>query len=102
MNKASSRRLITLFCILTLLPPPPVGAQQASAKKFELTIDKIMRGPDLVGYSPANIRWSQDGQRVFFRWKRAGEPRLKEMDLYSVNRDGSGMRKYSEDEARLA
>ena len=61
-----------------------------------------MRGPDLVGYEPTRVYWSQDSQRVYFRWKRAGEARLKEPDLYVVNRDGGGLRKLSEDEAKLA
>ena len=61
-----------------------------------------MRGPDLVGYEPTRVYWSQDGQRVYFRWKRAGEPRLKEPDLYVVNRDGGGLRKLSEEEAKQA
>lgn len=61
-----------------------------------------MRGPDLVGYEPTRVYWSQDGQRVYFRWKRAGEARLKEPDLYIVNRDGGGLRKLSEDEAKQA
>jgi dipeptidyl aminopeptidase/acylaminoacyl peptidase len=59
-----------------------------------------MRGPDLVGYEPTRVYWSQDSQRVYFRWKRAGEARLKEPDLYVVNRDGGGLRKLSEDEAK--
>jgi dipeptidyl aminopeptidase/acylaminoacyl peptidase len=85
--------------------PASAFAQQPSqspSKKFELTIDSIMRGPDLVGYEPTRVYWSQDSQRVYFRWKRAGEPRLKEPDLYVVNRDGGGLRKLSEEEARQA
>ncbi|MBA3440931.1 MAG: prolyl oligopeptidase family serine peptidase [Pyrinomonadaceae bacterium] len=61
-----------------------------------------MRGPNLVGYPPTGVRWSQDSRRVYFRWKRAGEPRLKESDLYVVDRDGRGLRKLSEEEARRA
>jgi dipeptidyl aminopeptidase/acylaminoacyl peptidase len=61
-----------------------------------------MRGPDLVGYEPTRVYWSQDGQCIYFRWKRAGESRLKEPDLYVVNRDGTGLRKFSEDEAKQA
>src|SRR5436309_8758440 len=76
--------------------------QQTPAKKLELTVDSIMRGPDLVGYAPAGVYWSQDSRRVFFRWKRAGEPRLKEMSLYVVNRDGTGLRKLTDEEEKQA
>ncbi|MDT7781434.1 MAG: hypothetical protein QOC99_3946 [Acidobacteriota bacterium] len=76
-------------------PSPPV-------KAFELTVDSIMRGPDLVGYQPQGVYWSQDSRRVYFRWKRAGEPRLKETDLYVVNADGTALRKLTEEEARQA
>jgi dipeptidyl aminopeptidase/acylaminoacyl peptidase len=81
---------------------PPAQQQQTTAKKFELTVDGIMRGPDLVGYQPAGVYWSQDSRRVFFRWKRAGEPRLKEMSLYVVGRDGTGLRKLTDEEERQA
>jgi len=95
-----------VLCVCALLFPSPAFAQQpspqSSPKKFELTVDSIMRGPDLVGYEPTRVYWSQDSQRVYFRWKRAGEARLKEPDLYVVNRDGGGLRKLSEDEAKLA
>jgi dipeptidyl aminopeptidase/acylaminoacyl peptidase len=82
--------------------PPRPQAQVPSAKTFELTVDSIMRGPDLVGHPPTGVYWSQDGRRVYFRWKRAGEPRLKEADLYTVNADGTGQRRLSEEEARKA
>jgi dipeptidyl aminopeptidase/acylaminoacyl peptidase len=96
-------RLLSLLCLVALLLPSPAVAQPSqSPKKFELTIDSIMRGPDLVGYEPNRVYWSQDSQRVYFRWKRAGEPRLKEPDLYTLNRDGSGLRKLTEDEAKQA
>ena len=102
MKKSVSRISLSVLCVFALLMPFPSYVQQAQSKKFELTIDSIMRGPDLVGYEPSRVYWSQDSQRVYFRWKRAGEPRLKEMDLYVVNRDGSGLRKLTEDEARQA
>lgn len=59
-----------------------------------------MRGPRLVGYPPTGVYWSQDSQRVYFRWKQAGEPRLKEMSLYVVNRNGSGLRRLTDEEAK--
>ncbi|HEX8499034.1 MAG TPA: alpha/beta fold hydrolase [Pyrinomonadaceae bacterium] len=90
-----------------LLSQPAFARRQAQApqqapRPFELTVDSIMRGPDLVGYAPAGVYWSQDSRRVFFRWKRAGEPRLKETDLYVVNADGAGLRRLTEAEARQA
>lgn len=96
------RAVISLLCLFSLLLPSSILAQQPAPKKFELTIENIMRGPDLVGYEPDRVYWSQDSQRVYFRWKRAGEPRLKEPALYLVNRDGSGLRRLSEEEAKQA
>jgi len=102
MKGSLFHRLLVLVCLFALLLPTHVFGQQSQPKKFELTVDSIMRGFDLVGYEPSRPYWSQDGQRVYFRWKRAGEPRLKEMDLYVVSRDGSGLRKLTEDEAKQA
>src|SRR5262244_1346506 len=103
MNKTYCRVAVIAICVVSLIAPIGLG-QQASAptKKFELTVDSIMRGPRLVGYPPTNVYWSQDSQRIYFRWKQADEPRLKEMSLYVVNRDGSGLRRLSDDEARQA
>jgi len=98
------RALAALSVALLLLPQtiPTIVAQPAPppSKKFELTIDSIMRGAALVGYAPGDVRWSQDGARVYFRWKQATEPRLRDMDTYVVNRDGTNLRKLSEEEAR--
>src|SRR5215470_2175714 len=106
MRRSSLYRPLSLLCACALMFPSPAFAQQqspqSSPKKVELTVDSIMRGPDLVGYEPARVYWSQDSRRVYFRWKRAGESRLKEPDLYVVNRDGGGLRKLSEEEAKGA
>jgi dipeptidyl aminopeptidase/acylaminoacyl peptidase len=72
------------------------------AGKFALTIDNIMRGPGLYGYEPAQVRWSGDGERIYFQWKQASDPLLKDLDTYVVGRDGSGLKKLSEAEAKLA
>jgi dipeptidyl aminopeptidase/acylaminoacyl peptidase len=98
-------RVATLF-LIAILSPHELFAQQASlqasVKKFELTVDSIMRGPELVGYPPSDMRWSRDSQRVYFRWKQARDVRWQRPDLYVVNRDGGGLRKLSEEEARQA
>ena len=107
MRGQTFRRAAACAFVATLLFQQTFAQQQAArpqtppaAKPFELTVDSIMRGPDLVGYTPTGVYWSQDSQRVYFRWKRAGEPRLKETDLYVVNADGTNLRKLSEEEAR--
>src|SRR5215510_7777612 len=103
MKRSLLHHSLSLFCACALLfPSPPFTRRQSPPKKFELTVDSIMRGPDLVGYEPTRAYKKQDGRRVYFRWKRSGEARLKEPDLYVVNRDGGGLRKLSEEEAKQA
>src|SRR5712692_1400105 len=94
-----------ILCVMSLLAPQLLLAQKQttpSPKPFELTVDSIMRGPRLVGYPPSGVYWSQDSQRVYFRWKQADEARLKETSLYVVNRDGTGLRRLTDDEAKQA
>ena len=89
------RTLLPLLILLTL----SAGAQQ----RLELTVDTVMRGPNLSGYSPRNVRWSNDGQQVFFDWKRHDEPvEENEYATYVVGRDGKGLRKLSDEEAKDA
>jgi dipeptidyl aminopeptidase/acylaminoacyl peptidase len=47
---------------------PATGAGQA----FRLTVENIMRGPELVGTAPSNVRWAADGRHVYFRWRSPG------------------------------
>ena len=46
-----------------------VVALAAAAQQFDLSIDNIMRGPGLYGWTPEDVRWSPDGQHVYFSWK---------------------------------
>jgi dipeptidyl aminopeptidase/acylaminoacyl peptidase len=70
---------------------------RVASRQFELTVDSIMRGPDLVGYPPSGLRWSADSQKLFFDWRKPGET---ESSTYLVGRDGSDLRKLSDDEAK--
>jgi dipeptidyl aminopeptidase/acylaminoacyl peptidase len=79
-----------------------VSSRGNPAAKFSLTIDNIMRGPQLYGYAPSQVRWSGDGERIYFQWKQASDPRIKPEDTYVVGRDGSGLRKLPDAEAKLA
>jgi dipeptidyl aminopeptidase/acylaminoacyl peptidase len=75
-------------------------AVESATTKFNLTIDSIMRGPELVGYEPRAVRWS--GERIYFQWKQASDSRDKDFDNYVVQSDGSGLKKLTEEEAKNA
>ncbi|MEN3332346.1 MAG: hypothetical protein V7641_1711 [Blastocatellia bacterium] len=102
--------IFSLIILFTINPSALVVAAQKAAsakpaapdgvKTFDLTIDSIMRGPALVGYEPNAVRWSADSQHLYFQWKQYSEARDKVPDTYTVNRDGTGLRKLSEEEAK--
>ena len=71
----------------------------SSGSRFDLTIDSIMRGSDLVGYPPTGLRWSADSRTLFFEWRKPGE---KEASTYVVTRDGGQPRKLPDDEVKTA
>jgi hypothetical protein len=99
------KRVVTIAVALSLALGQwtDVLAQSGSApKKFALTIENIMRGPGLYGYEPNNVRWSGDSQHIYFTWKQASDPIDHPVDTYVVGRDGSGLRKLSDDEVKLA
>jgi len=75
----------------------PINTERPPKTGFELTVDSIMRGPDLVGYPPTGLRWSADSQKLFFEWRKPGET---ESSTYVVGRDGTGLRKLSDDEVK--
>src|SRR5215469_15582481 len=84
------------FAGISLLVAIPL----VSDSRFQLTIDNIMRGPNLVGTEPAQVRWSGDSSKIYFQWKQAGDSIIAPLDTYVANRDGSGLRKLSDEEAR--
>ena len=43
-----------------------VSTEQAAPAAFQLTVDSIMRGPELVGNPPNNLRWSGDSKELYF------------------------------------
>ena len=84
------RRVGILAVILSIYAV--ANAQENNGRKVlsELTIEKIMRDPRWMGTSPDNIRWSEDGKRIYFDWN----PENAESDsLYVVSRNGGSPRK---------
>jgi dipeptidyl aminopeptidase/acylaminoacyl peptidase len=98
-------RRLPLAVALLLAAGAPMIAEQASpaAKpvpaKFDLTVDNIMRGPDLVGFAPTGVRWSGDSKWIYFEWRKPGE---EEASTYVLARAGGEPRRLSDDERKLA
>lgn len=90
------------LALLMLAPQPSIYGQAAAPKKtkLELTIDNIMRGPGLVGYEPQGVRWSQDASKLYFQWKRYSDPIEAPLDTYQIERNGSGLKKLSDEEVK--
>jgi len=87
-----------LRCVLAAAALVVASPQLRSAPTpFPLTVDSIMRGPKLVGFPPTGLRWSGDSARLYFEWRRPGED---EASTWVVNRDGSQLRKLSDEERR--
>jgi dipeptidyl aminopeptidase/acylaminoacyl peptidase len=86
----------TLAALLLLL-----SLSAVAQPRLELTVDTIMRGNNLTGYAPRNVRWSRDGQLVYFNWKKFDEPTEEnDFSTYVVGRDGKGLRKLTDEEAK--
>ena len=85
-----------LLTILTGLAPLHLPAQNSAQNPvqnnggFQLTIDNIMRGPQLYGYVPRNVRWSGDGKQVYFEWKTYDQPWDQPWATWSVAGEGAG------------
>jgi len=98
------RRFALLFAVIALFAAPlaadRTGAPGGQAgSTFPLTVDSIMRGPDLVGSAPSGVRWSGDSTKVYFEWQRPGED---ETSTWVVGREGGEPRQLTDDERKLA
>jgi hypothetical protein len=78
---------------------PPRPGQAQAPPKMALTVDSIMRGPDLVGYPPSGLRWSGDSRDLFFEWRKPGE---KEAATYVLSQNTTVPRRLTDEERRLA
>jgi len=66
--------------VLLLLAAPLT----ASAQRFDFSIANMMRGPELYGREPANVRWTPDGQWIYFQWLPAGSGWRETLKPYRV------------------
>ena len=99
--RIATRSLVILSIVLaapSLLAQNRAAAPQTGTNgRFALTVDSIMRGPDLVGYAPDNLRWSADSQKLYFDWRKPGE---EEASTYWVARDGGTPTKLTDDQKK--
>jgi dipeptidyl aminopeptidase/acylaminoacyl peptidase len=70
---------------LTLLAPliPAVLLSQ-QAKPFDLSIPSIMRGYEIVGHRPEDLRWSADSRWLAFTWSPPGTPSREPSRPYRI------------------
>jgi dipeptidyl aminopeptidase/acylaminoacyl peptidase len=93
--------LLSAPTALTSIEESPARQQavKTAPASFDLTVDSIMRGPDLVGWPPTGLRWSADSQKLYFDWRRPGEDRAS---TYVVDRNGTTPRRLTDDEKKTA
>lgn len=83
--------VLTAASVSTEQTPAPAG--------FALTVDSIMRGPELVGNPPHNLRWSGDSKALYFEWLMPTEDLAA---TWVVDREGGAPRRLTDAERRLA
>jgi dipeptidyl aminopeptidase/acylaminoacyl peptidase len=86
---------VAVFGVVTTAQQPV----SSTPLRFALTVDSIMRGPKLVGYPPADLRWSGDSKELYFEWRMPNED---EGATWVVSRDGGAPRRLSDEERRNA
>jgi dipeptidyl aminopeptidase/acylaminoacyl peptidase len=61
---------MALSALIASAPVISVAAQPT--KPFDFSIKNIMRGPELYGRQPDNVRWSADSKWIYFTWLEPG------------------------------
>ena len=67
-----AKHIIAGFLVLFWFGPG-MSVSEEKPESFELTIDAIMAGPELVGTEPDVAGWSRDSRFLYFQWKKPGE-----------------------------
>jgi len=88
------------LCALLLVPlaagaQAPATGQAPAPAPFKLTVENVMRGPELVGTEPSAVQWAVDGSRLYFRWKKPAE---KAAELYMLAKPDWAPRKITAEE----
>ena len=76
-------RAVALLALGATLDAQAV-ARVPDAAPFDFSIKNIMRGPELYGRAPSNVRWSADGRWIHFLWNAAGTDWREPLRPYRV------------------
>lgn len=87
----------TAIVFLSILFGSFADAQTPKPSRGWLTVDTIMRDPKWIGTSPDNVYWSEDGEKIYFEWRRDGD---EGDSLYVMNADGGQARRVTIEERR--
>lgn len=75
-----------------------LGAQQPTAHepapshaKFDFSIKGIMRGHEIVGREPSDVRWSADGRWIYFSWNLPGTDPREPLRPYRVRAEAGAV-----------
>ena len=93
------KQLLLVCALATMAPVFTTATAGEQSPSFPLTVDSIMRGPELVGNPPNNLRWSGDSKELYFEWLI---PKEDQPSTWVVSRDGGAPRRLSEAERRNA
>jgi len=93
------KNLFLIVCVCVSTAVSVSTREQNGAKSFPLTVDSIMRGPELVGNPPNNLRWSGDSKELYFEWLI---PKDDQASTWVVGREGGAPKRLSESERRTA
>jgi dipeptidyl aminopeptidase/acylaminoacyl peptidase len=110
MSLPLKRRAVVCVAVVIAASASPAHAQSTAAyvpeiardADFELSINSIMRGPELVGEAPTGVRWTDDSRWVYFQWRPGGTAWHERRSLYRVSGDGGAPEKLDDDQAETA
>ncbi len=102
-----SVRILSAVAATSLLALPSPAAAQYTAdyipsvvadETFPLSIRSIMRAEEIVGQSPAGVRWSADGETIYFTWVPGGNEWDADREWYRVPAGGGEPVRLTDDE----
>jgi dipeptidyl aminopeptidase/acylaminoacyl peptidase len=78
VNIPAMRRLSLAAALVAAAAAPAVAQQPAAsgapaaASRFDFTIANMMRGPEVYGREPQQVRWTPDSRWIYFQWLPPG------------------------------